>query len=71
MNFQHYIVILLLFNAATCDINFLLGLYKEINGIYLKFKNSFDIFRPEQIIQMMTPSQWDTPSNKGNYLDLK
>lgn len=69
MNFQHRIAILLLFNAfnaVICDINFLLGLYKEMNAIYLKFRNSYDIFKPEHLLQMMAPSQWDTASKKGN-----
>lgn len=69
MNIKYYVAVFILFNAfnaTSCDINFLLGLYKELNTIFLKFKNiSYDIFRPEMIFQMMTPSQWDTPAAKG------
>lgn len=69
MNFKNCTLVFLFFlnafNVALCDFNFLLGLYQEINAIYLRFKNSYDIFKPEQLLQMMAPSQWDTPPVKG------
>lgn len=54
-----------LLGLATCDINYLVGLYQQMNNIYLKFKTTYDLFSPDIFAQMMKPSQWDTPGTKG------